>query len=134
MPLKLSEERTRKEMIDPQLEQAGWYLHNHVKVKTEIPVDGYDAEPMMAGEIALNPSYGFRVKATLENPDLWYVVNKYFAQRLFVVAVVGVLAVAGLYFLPGISIDAYALSVLGVFVIAFGAAMWQSLRYLKSIQ
>jgi type I site-specific restriction endonuclease len=45
MPRKLSEERTRKEIIDPQLEQAGWYLHDHSKVKTEIPVDGYDAEP-----------------------------------------------------------------------------------------
>jgi type I restriction enzyme R subunit len=42
---KLSEERTRKEMIDPQLEQAGWYLRDHSKVKIEIPVDGYDAEP-----------------------------------------------------------------------------------------
>jgi type I restriction enzyme, R subunit len=45
MPRKLSEERTRKEMIDPQLEHAGWYLRDHSKVKTEIPVDGYDAEP-----------------------------------------------------------------------------------------
>jgi len=45
MPRKLSEERTRKEMIDPQLESAGWYLRDHSKVKTEIPVDGYDAEP-----------------------------------------------------------------------------------------
>ncbi|MEP7136836.1 MAG: hypothetical protein ABI904_18070 [Chloroflexota bacterium] len=45
MPRKLSEERTRKELIDPQLEQAGWYLRDHAKVKTEIPVDGYDAEP-----------------------------------------------------------------------------------------
>jgi len=45
MPRKFSEERTRKEMIDPQLEQAGWYLRDHSKVKTEIPVDGYDAEP-----------------------------------------------------------------------------------------
>lgn len=44
MPRKLSEERTRKEMIDPQLENAGWYLRDHSKVKTEIPVDGYDAE------------------------------------------------------------------------------------------
>jgi type I restriction enzyme R subunit len=42
---RISEEITRKEMIDPQLEHAGWYLHDHSKVKTEIPVDGYDAEP-----------------------------------------------------------------------------------------
>jgi len=25
----ISEEITRKEMIDPQLEQAGWYLRDH---------------------------------------------------------------------------------------------------------
>ncbi len=45
MPRKISEEITRKELIDPQLERAGWYLRDHSKVKTEIPVDGYDAEP-----------------------------------------------------------------------------------------
>ena len=45
MPRKINEELTRKEMIDPQLETAGWYLRDHSKVKTEIPVDGYDAEP-----------------------------------------------------------------------------------------
>jgi type I site-specific restriction endonuclease len=41
----ISEKRTRKDMIDPQLERAGWYLRDHSKVKIEIPVDGYDAEP-----------------------------------------------------------------------------------------
>ena len=53
MPRKISEDQTRKEMnvppfvggIDPQLEQVGWYLHDHSKVKIEIPVDGYDKEP-----------------------------------------------------------------------------------------
>ena len=29
--LRLSEELTRKEMIDPQLEKAGWYLRDHAK-------------------------------------------------------------------------------------------------------
>src|SRR3990172_8170283 len=45
MPRRLSEELMRKELIDPQLERAGWYLRDHSKVKTEIPVDGYDREP-----------------------------------------------------------------------------------------
>src|SRR5271157_5182844 len=45
MARRLTEERTRKELIDPQLEKAGWYMHDHSKVKIEIPVDGYDAEP-----------------------------------------------------------------------------------------
>ena len=42
---RITEERTRKELIDPQLERAGWLLRDHSKVKIEIPVDGYDAEP-----------------------------------------------------------------------------------------
>jgi type I site-specific restriction endonuclease len=42
---RISEERTRKEMIDPQLEKAGWILRDHAKVRIEIPVDGYDAGP-----------------------------------------------------------------------------------------
>jgi len=45
MPRKINEDRTRKEMIDPQLEKTGWYLRDHSKVKIEIPVDGYDKEP-----------------------------------------------------------------------------------------
>ena len=45
MPRKFSEDQTRKQMIDPQLEHAGWYLRDHSKVKIEIPVDGYDKEP-----------------------------------------------------------------------------------------
>jgi type I restriction enzyme, R subunit len=45
MPRQISEAKTRKEMIDPQLEKVGWYLRDHSKVKIEIPVDGYDAEP-----------------------------------------------------------------------------------------
>jgi type I site-specific restriction endonuclease len=45
MPRKFSEASTRKEMIDLQLEHAGWYLRDHAKVKIEIPVDGYEAEP-----------------------------------------------------------------------------------------
>ena len=42
---RITEAETRKEMIDPQLEKAGWYLRDHTKVRIEIPVDGYDAEP-----------------------------------------------------------------------------------------
>jgi len=45
MPRRISEDQTHKQLIDPQLEKAGWYLRDHFKVKIEIPVDGYDAEP-----------------------------------------------------------------------------------------
>jgi type I site-specific restriction endonuclease len=42
---RISEDQTRKSLIDPQLERAGWTLRDHSKVKIEIPVDGYDKEP-----------------------------------------------------------------------------------------
>ena len=35
MPRKMSEERTRKEMIDPQLESAGWYLYDYASIGCE---------------------------------------------------------------------------------------------------
>jgi len=41
----ISEEETRKDLIDPALEKAGWYMLDRTKVGTEIPVDGYDSEP-----------------------------------------------------------------------------------------
>ncbi len=56
---RISEEKTRKQMIDPQLEHAGWSLRDHSKVKTENPVDGYDAEhyelSMQVGELGVLP-------------------------------------------------------------------------------
>ncbi|MDW8279475.1 MAG: DEAD/DEAH box helicase family protein [Anaerolineales bacterium] len=45
MPRRLSEDQTRKQLIDPQLERAGWYLRDHSRVRIEIPVDGYNKEP-----------------------------------------------------------------------------------------
>jgi type I site-specific restriction endonuclease len=35
MPRQINEDRTRKEMIDPQLEKAGWYLRDHFRVKKQ---------------------------------------------------------------------------------------------------
>ena len=42
---RITEAETRKELIDPKLENAGWFLRDHTKVRIEIPVDGYDAAP-----------------------------------------------------------------------------------------
>ena len=42
---RVNEAQTLKRIINPQLEYAGWYFYGHSKVKIEIPVDGYGAEP-----------------------------------------------------------------------------------------
>jgi len=77
--------------------------------------------------------YGFRVRATLENPKVWYVVNKYFAQRLLLSAVVEIIAAIALFMLPNMDPSAYVLSALIVFVIAFTIGMMQTSSYLKSL-
>ena len=38
--LRLSEELTRKEMIDPQLEIAGWYLHDYAQEHAKMEKSG----------------------------------------------------------------------------------------------
>lgn len=89
--------------------------------------------PLMAGKVKPNPFYGFRAPQTLENPETWYAANKYFAKRQLVVALIEILAAVGLYFWPNITVDGYALSVLGVFVAAFSVAFIQGWWYMKSL-
>jgi len=43
--MQLNEALTRRNLIDPQLRDAGWRLDDRTEVRFEIPVDGYDAEP-----------------------------------------------------------------------------------------
>lgn len=43
---RISEAKTREELIDPALEQAGWHIRDHSRVGLEIPVDGYDQSPV----------------------------------------------------------------------------------------
>ena len=44
-PYRVSEEQTRLNLIDPQLEKAGWNLSDRTQVGLEIPVSGYDSRP-----------------------------------------------------------------------------------------
>lgn len=91
------------------------------------------ALPLLLEMVKPNPIYGFRVRTTLENETVWYAVNKFFAQRLMLVGIVEVVAALVLYFLPGISLDGYAIAVMVLFAVAFSVAMAQSFRYLKSL-
>jgi hypothetical protein len=90
--------------------------------------------PLIYGKIKPNYLYGFRVPATLENPDLWYPVNKYAAKRLLIAGLVMIAAAIGLYFWPGISVDAYAYAYLGVFLVAFSIVIIQCVIYLRRLQ
>jgi type I site-specific restriction endonuclease len=38
----INETETRKELIDPALESAGWHLRDKSRVRVEVPLDGWD--------------------------------------------------------------------------------------------
>jgi hypothetical protein len=44
--LRISETATRATLINPLLTKAGWNLKDRTQVDIEIPVDGYDKEPL----------------------------------------------------------------------------------------
>ena len=89
--------------------------------------------PMIFRWIKPNGLYGFRVRRTLENPEIWYLVNSYSGKWLLAVGLVEVLASIGLYLIPGISLDTYALSVLAVFSLMFAITIIASVRYMNRL-
>lgn len=90
--------------------------------------------PLLAQKIKPNPFYGFRVPQTLASPELWYPTNRYFARLQLVVGMLFAVIALGLYFWPGISVDAYALGCLVAFLFLFIPALVQSWRYMKSLK
>jgi hypothetical protein len=89
--------------------------------------------PMILGKIPPNGLYGFRVKKTMENPEIWYPVNAYSGKWLLATSLMMILAAVGFYFVPGISLDVYSYAVLGVWVVGFTIAIVASVRYMNSL-
>jgi hypothetical protein len=86
--------------------------------------------PLIQRRIKPNYWYGFRTRHTLENPQVWYDVNAYAGRQLLVSGLMTAIAAIGLYLIPCITVDGYAL---GMTVFALGpliVGLWQSFRYL----
>ena len=88
--------------------------------------------PLILGKIPPNGLYGVRVRATLQDPALWYSANRYAGQRLFATGIVFDLAALLLALFAGLSIDAYALACLGIFTLLFGVTIVQVIIFLKA--
>jgi len=89
--------------------------------------------PLLWEKVPPNGLYGFRVRATLENPRVWYAANKFAAKRLLWSGAVFVAAALILYFIPGIGVDAYSVGCLFLFAVPFIVGLIQSVRYVKSL-
>jgi uncharacterized membrane protein len=70
--------------------------------------------PMIRGRVKPNGWYGFRIPLTLDNPDLWYPVNRYAGWCLLVYGVILMMASLLLPQLPNITFDGYALWMSGI--------------------
>jgi hypothetical protein len=89
--------------------------------------------PLILGKIPPNGLYGFRVRKTIEKPEIWYPVNKYGGLRLLVASLLEVLAAIGFYFVQGLGIDTYAYAVLIVWVVMFTIAIVSSFRFMNKL-
>ena len=89
--------------------------------------------PLIRRKVPPNGLYGFRIEKTMNNPELWYLVNHYSAKRMLWTAIAFVVTALGLYFIPGISLDTYAMMCLGVFSIGLVITIVQTVNYMRSL-
>ena len=90
--------------------------------------------PLLLGKIPPNGWYGLRVPSTLYDADLWYKVNRYMARWMLLAGIITVVGAVALFFVPGLSVDAYAWLCLLVFAAAFVPGLVLSFRYLRRLQ
>ena len=97
------------------------------------------AWPMILEKVPPNPFYGFRIRATLEDPRLWYPVNKMMGWWL-AWSGLGLLVMAtGLYLGVELgwfqmSVDVYSWVCLIPVVGISGVGIWRSWQYMREIQ
>lgn len=88
--------------------------------------------PLIWRKVPPNNLYGFRVRQTLENEDVWYVANEFSAKRLLWLGIATVVAAVTLFFLTT-RIDLYALSLASILLIGLAVCLIQSFRYLRTL-
>ena len=80
-----------------------------------------------------NPVYGFRVKQTLDEPEVWYEVNAFAGKGMLCDGLITVIAALVLAAVPGISVDRYAMSVATLVFLALGITVFASFRHLRRV-
>jgi uncharacterized membrane protein len=88
--------------------------------------------PLIGRKVPPNNLYGFRVRRTLENEDVWYAANEFSAKRLLWLGIATVVVAVTLFFLTT-RIDLYALSLATVLLVGLAVCLIQSFRYLRRL-
>ncbi|HRX04768.1 MAG TPA: SdpI family protein [Anaerolineae bacterium] len=112
-------------MTDPQILLALYVASGLLLVALSIP--------MIRGRVKPNWIYGFKVRKTVENPDIWYPANAYAGKWLLGCGVLTVVAAGAFYFIPDISVNSYSSLCAIVLLGALTIAVWMSFRYLRTL-
>ena len=91
------------------------------------------AVPLIRRGIGPNPWYGFRVPATLRDPEVWYEANACAGRVLFRAGIGIALASLALFLWPGIDPESYAWGCLAIAVGGIAASVVASFRHLGRI-
>jgi uncharacterized membrane protein len=91
------------------------------------------AVPLIRRKVRPNGWYGFRVRQTLADPEVWYAANAYAGRCLLGIGVITVLTAVGLYRVPGMTLDAYALACAGVILTALTVCVIRSSCHLAKL-
>jgi hypothetical protein len=89
--------------------------------------------PLVLGRVPPNQLYGFRVRRTLAQPEIWYPANRYSGQLGAALGLILIVAAVGLYCVPGIGLEMFAWSFLAVTGVGLALLLGLSFRYLRSL-
>ena len=89
--------------------------------------------PLIKRKVPPNPWYGFRVRRTLRDPDVWYPANEYAAWRLLWVGIATLIVAVAAYFVPNVELPVYATIVAAAAVIGLAITLVQSFVYLAKL-
>jgi SdpI/YfhL protein family len=89
--------------------------------------------PLILEKVPPNPWYGFRVQTTLENPAVWYPVNRYLGKCLLGFGLFVIATSVGLSFVPRINPLIYVLSCVGALVVGSHVMLIMCVLFLQSV-
>lgn len=90
--------------------------------------------PLVLRRIPPNGFYGFRLRGSSENPQIWYKINAFAGRRMVVVGLGTAIGAIILYYTIAHDLERYALSCLGLFLALFLWAMISSFLYLRALE
>lgn len=89
--------------------------------------------PLIWRRVPPNIWYGFRVKATLEDPEVWYPANEYTGKWMLGIGLLTILVAVAGYFVIGTNVAVYASIVGGAVVGSLLVAVIKSFLYLRRL-